>query len=348
MKFIVNIYPLKNDLFLASFTHPLTKKKIRKRFDSKLNARSYKLEMEQKFTCPKVDSFKELTLSELMVIYNIECPDNKLVKSKRAHLEDFLETFGSCPIESICSDELKQWFDLIQRENKLKNITMRGVKCDIDGFFKFLVEKDVISQSPLTAIYYEKSTPALKSRNLLSPSEIEKLLVAIKDYSPGYLYPLIKFFAETAAKTMEAASLTWKDIDLEKGLVHFEKTTASQERTLKISDELVSILKKKKASKGYLFTTYYNEPFTKNKIRRAIIEFKVKGNYQSDWCPMDLRHSFAVNFLTEGCEIKELQYILGHLKLADTKKLYGEALTQKLACDFTNPMDQETPISYQI
>jgi integrase/recombinase XerD len=186
---------------------------------------------------------------------------------------------------------------------------------------------DIISESPLTTIYYEKSPPPLKSRNILTTEEIEELLKAIKAFSPGYLYPLIKMFAETAGKTSEVTDLLWNDVNLEKGEVHFVQTTASQERTVKISDELVEILKKKKSTKGHVFLTYYGETFTKNKIRRAILEFKAKGTFEKDWGPMDLRHSFAVNFLKRGGTLRELQGILGHDNVYQTKQLYGETIS---------------------
>lgn len=96
------------------------------------------------------------------------------------------------------------------------------------------------------------------------------------------------------------------------GEVHFAQTTASRERNLKLSEEMVEILKKKKARKGNVFFTYYDKAFIQNKIRRAIDEFKAKGTFEKDWGPMDLRHSFAVNFLKRGGSLKELQYILGH------------------------------------
>lgn len=73
------------------------------------------------------------------------------------------------------------------------------------------------------------------------------------------------------------------------------------------------------------------------KLFRAIGEFKVKGLYKKDWTAMDLRHSFAVNFLAKGGDIKELQRILGHNSVYDTKRLYGEAAEEKVMQNTTSP-----------
>ena len=44
----------------------------------------------------------------------------------------------------------------------------------------------------------------------------------------------------------------------------------------------------------------------------------------------DLRHSFAVNFLIQGGNMKKFQRILGHKNIYDTKELYGETIKDKI------------------
>lgn len=86
-----------------------------------------------------------------------------------------------------------------------------------------------------------------------------------------------------------------------------------------------------------VFLTYYNEPFTRSKLTRAVNEFKNKGLYKGEWGPLDIRHSFAVNFLAKGGDMRELQRILGRNNVFDTKRLYAEAATEKVVRDVTNP-----------
>lgn len=325
-KFNVAIYPIKGGEFFTTFIHPLTKKKVRQHFTSRQDAYAYKQSMEDNFSRKGRESLQGLSVVELVTQFNLDRPNNLFAKSRKIHFIDFVESFGSYKIEELTTDILKTWLDQIQKENNLKSISVRAIKCEVDYFFKYLIEKDVISESPLTTIYYERSAPPISARNILSPHEIDEMMLSLKAFSPGYLYPLIKMFAETAGKTTEVAELLWDDVNFEKGEVHFCETQSSRERTLKISDELVEMLKKKKTLKGHVFLTYYNEPFTKNKIRRAIDEFKVKGSFKKDWTPMDLRHSFAVNFLRAGGTLKALQYILGHQNVFQTKQLYGEVI----------------------
>ena len=170
----------------------------------------------------------------------------------------------------------------------------------------------------------------------------KKILVDMFCREFRYLYPILKMFSETAAKSKELVELTWGQVDLKKGLVTFPKKERVQARTLKISQELIEILRLKSdggpAPKNRVFMTYYKEPFTYEKLRSAVSEFKKKGSYKGkDWVIGDLRHSFAVNFLTPGGDIRELQKALGHWNVYDTKRLYGEITKQQVSKEVISP-----------
>lgn len=149
---------------------------------------------------------------------------------------------------------------------------------------------------------------------------------------------MIKMFAETGAKTTEVVELTWDEVDLNSGTLHLKARTKIQERTLKISNELVKILSMKKRVSNLVFQTYYKENFTDYKLARAINEFRQKGIYKGEWCPTDIRRSFAVNFLSNGGDMKELQRILGHSSIYETKKLYEES-GKRVVKNILNPFE---------
>ncbi len=321
--------------FTTSYQHPLTKRRIRMNFLNNEDAITYKKKIEKKFKRSNFSNFKDLTIEELLIYFMQEVSKNPFIL-KKSHLIDFIESFGHFRIDEVTTKALKNWLDQIQIENKRKDSSQLQARGSLFGFFNFLKDKEIISESPLSTVYYKTKPKQVKSRNLLSPAEIDKLLEAIRDYSPGYLYPFIKMFAETAAKSSEIIELTWNQIDLEQGKVTFEKKQKSQARTVKVSEELVYMLRLKKDKKDRVFMTYYNEPFTYEKLRRVINEFKSKKLYNEQWVTADLRHSFAVNFLTGGGDIKELQNILGHWNVYETKRLYGDISKKQLTKDIVN------------
>lgn len=201
---------------------------------------------------------------------------------------------------------------------------MRSIKCTLDRLFDFLIEKEVISESPLREIYCRKTPATAITRNYLSPHEIERLLEALKRYSPGYLYPIIKLFAETGAKVTEVVQLKWTDVDCIKRTVEFRGTEKSQGRVMPISEELAAFLAKRKRETGIVFKTYYREEFTPVKLTRAVNEFKAKGIYKRDWNLLDLRYSFGANLLAQGTSFADIQNAMGHANVFDTKRIYGE------------------------
>lgn len=340
--FSVIIFADKTGQFTTSYLHPLTQRRMRNSFRTREQAKQYKEEIEKKFTKRQFADLMNLTVGELLNWFMLEVPNNSLHKYSKLQLTDFAETFSDYRIETLTSDVLKVWLDQVQQENKLKDISMRKIKCDFDGFFKFLIEKEVISTSPLTSVYYERVPIPVNSRNILSETEIHQILDAAKDFSPGYLCPLLKMFVETGAKSTEVADLTWKDIDLEKRQVKFNQSTSSRERTLEISEELALLLSKKKSKQGFVFLTYYGEPFTKTKLGRAVTEFKVKSKFAKNWSCSDFRHSFAVHFLSKGGSLNKLQYLLGHSNVYQTKQLYGTVTKQVLAKSSSNPYTATT------
>ena len=332
--------------FIVSYRHPLTQIRTRQSFTDQDDAQKHKEELKRKFECKDIlfSRYEELTIEELLIYFVKEAP-NKVFSPGQMHFIDFFETFGGFRLCEVTPKELKNWIDQVQKENSLKDITAKGLKSKLNTFFNFLKDREIISESPLSTLYYNIKTKPLNSRNVLLPHEIKSLMKSLKEYSPGYLYPIIRMFSETAAKSKELVELTWKQVDLEKKLVSFPKGERVQERTLEISDELVEMLRLKTRGENpdlqkKVFLTYYKEPFTGNKLRRAVLEFRQKGHYKGkDWVIGDLRHSFAVNFLTQGGNMRELQRILGHWNVYETKKLYGKAAKDRITKEVIDPFE---------
>lgn len=308
---------------LASYIHPLTKRKIRRTFASVNLANEYKSKIENRFGAADISSYGDMTLEELMILFLHEKPGSTFFRM-RLHLIDFTETFGHMQVHGLTTDMLRTWLDQVQQENKVADTTMRSIKCTLDRLFEFLIEKEIISESPLKEIYYQKTPADAIARNHLPAHEVEKLLDAVKKYSPGYLYPIIKLFAETGAKVTEVVELKWSQVDCVKRTVQLNGTERSQARVLPLSEELAVLLSKKQRETGVVFKTFYREPFTRVKLTRTINEFKARGHYRRPWNLLDLRHSFGVNFLANGGSLRDLQLIMGHASIFDTKRLYGD------------------------
>ncbi|MFM9625880.1 hypothetical protein ACKI14_49835, partial [Streptomyces turgidiscabies] len=82
----------------------------------------------------------------------------------------------------------------------------------VNSFFRFLIEKRVIAESPIKAILKDRIN-AYK-RTILPEEDIAAILSEARRLSPGYIYPMVLMINESAAKTSEVLSLKWKSVNL--------------------------------------------------------------------------------------------------------------------------------------
>ena len=186
--FKVLIFQGQDETLITSYQHPLNKRRIRMSFLNQETAGEYKTEVEKKFKKTKFTYYRGASVEQLILYFMQEVP-NTYFHQEQIHLIDFVETFGKHSLDEVTPKALKAWMNQVQAEGKMKNITMRGIKFKIDSFFNFLVEREIIAQSPLSCIYYEVKDVPLKSRNILSPDEIKSLLKVSQGLLPRIALP---------------------------------------------------------------------------------------------------------------------------------------------------------------
>ena len=325
--FKISIFQLNDKTFLATYTHPVLKRKLRHPFPSERDALAFKARTEKRFRRENLRDCAS-SIEALLCFFIKDRPKSAFAKERNSHLIDFAETFGTYQVEEITTNMLHTWPKQVQKENELQEYSLEGLRVCVSSFFYYLQKKKVLEKSPVPESYCKGDPRPLEKRNLLTEEEIDSLLKKIKHYSPGYLYPIIKVLSETAPRVFEMGDIIWDDIDLKEGTVILGARTNSNYRRLKLSPELLKILSKENRKSKRVFMTYFNQPFTPQRLTYALKEFKQKMGYKKEFSPIDLRDSFAVNFLKKGGHIKELQYILGHSNVFVTKKIYGKVATE--------------------
>ena len=326
----ISIFPLSEKTFLASYTHPVSRRRVRVPFPSEKEAREFGLEIIKKFDRDNLNSGKPLTLEQLSCFFVQDRPNSNFFKTKNIHAVDFIQIFGNYFPEEVTTAMLKSWLEQIKRERSVQICTIESIRISIASLFIYLVKKKIIDKSPLGSFRYQRILRVFNPKNILTTQETTELLERVKLYSPGYLYPIIRIFSETAAKTAEVINLNWNDIDFKAGAISFRKIEKIQSRKIKVSHELIKLLSRNRRKSERLFTTYRNQPFTPKKLMMDINEFIKKTKYPRNLTPAHLRHSFAINFLTGGGDIRELQRTLGHKRVNITRNTYGKATAERI------------------
>ena len=148
----------------------------------------------------------------------------------------------------------------------------------------------------------------------------------------------------TISKTIQRIYIKDKDNNISKIIVSTPKTKNAN-REIPINKDFLEILKKLKSEKdNYILsnTSKYVEPRTYRKhFNKVLRELKIKQfNFHS------LRHTFATNCISLGCDYKTVSELLGHANVNITLNLYVHPrYSQKKKCiDLISKIFQEKAV----
>ena len=326
-------YKLKTGHHVVCFINPISKRRVRKKFKSKADANNHKKELEQKFANKGKHAFDITPVAKLMQMHLEDRPDSKVTERKNSFIS-FCNHFGHFKISEIGKLELEYWFNKIKKENNYSDRTLKHIKSQLNHFFKYLIDKDIIKYSPMNDLKFASNPLMKKPRVVLSMDEVKCLLQNAKQFNERYFYPYLFTIANTGARKAEIMNLKRDNIDFQTGFINLYKTKNGENRSIKMSNPLRELLQKhlESHSNEYAFIGSQGRKFGSSQLQRWIKKLKHQFPMQKNWGLHSLRHSFAFNFLKKGGQMYQLQAILGHKTIGMTVDLYG----QLRACDIEN------------
>ena len=147
---------------------------------------------------------------------------------------------------------------------------------------------------------------------ILTKSEYAKLLDVCSESHLSILKDIVIFAYSVGARQGEILKLKRSHIDFEKKLCTFYDTKNNEDRTIPLSDETLSMLKKYRFGK-YIFNT----------IPRRLRKWFLKATYKAeifDFRFHDLRACFCTNALLSGLSISEVSFLSGHKDWSQLKR----------------------------
>lgn len=239
----------------------------------------------------------------------------------------------------------------------LAPVSIRSVYAVLHTAMEKALELEYIPRNPVTRCVLPKIEK--KEIHPLTDEQAAALLQAAAGMRIEYLIALALF---TGFRISELLGLTWNTVDFEKGtitvnkqlvpnFVHdqvFATPKSGKPRTVKPAASAFQVLRKQKAKQaeqrlkaGPLWSNPHDIVFTdddggpldrnvaSNEFRRACAAVGLE-----DTRIHDLRHTYAVNSIRAGDDIKTVQGNLGHASAAFTLDVYGhvtEAMKQESA-----------------
>ncbi|OGS20057.1 MAG: hypothetical protein A3J83_03545 [Elusimicrobia bacterium RIFOXYA2_FULL_40_6] len=252
---------------------------------------------------------------------------SKLHKSKATYKLDIaiLKRFfsfisESCGILSdITSEQIEGFLQALGGEG-LSNKTINNYLCQIKAALYQALKWNYIYKNPAVGInrlpYKRKRLP-----RFLTNEELQDLLKEC----PAFLKNIVIFLSHTGLRIGELVNLEWRDVEIEKKLLHIQSKETwhpkdYEIRTIPLHEKLIPILKElKNSSKSkYVFSSVEgykldSDNLRKRYLKKAALSAKLQGVGLHTF-----RHTFASHLAMAGADLVTLKELLGHSDLKTT------------------------------
>lgn len=167
----------------------------------------------------------------------------------------------------------------------------------------------------------------------LSDEERSRLLTECRASESQYLYTAVVLALSTGGRRMEIMSLSWKDVDLERGIITLHETKNGERRVLPLAGHALDLMKQHaKVRHVSCDLVFPGKSFKAPVDLRTPFENALKRAEIADFRWHDLRHSCASYLAMNGASLAEIAEILGHKTLQMVKRYahLSEAHTSKV------------------
>ncbi|MFZ1202523.1 MAG: site-specific tyrosine recombinase XerD [Desulfobacterales bacterium] len=198
----------------------------------------------------------------------------------------------------------------------------------IRGFYRFLVQEEILGSDPSRLIDLPKS--GLKLPDVLTIEEVKRLLDAPAGAkaSGSRDAAMLELLYAAGLRVSELTGLKLQDVNLTGGYVRvFGK--GAKERVVPIGQYAQDKIRRYTAGpretllKGrvsvYLFVARAGKPLTRQGFWKLIKRYGRQAGLKKVITPHTLRHSFASHLLEGGADLRAVQTMLGHADIATTQ-----------------------------
>lgn len=274
-------------------------------------------------------------------------------------------TIGHYKLKSL-SPAVLQEFIFNKSKEGFSRSTISGIKGVLgNGLTQAVYPYKYIKENPASYIKLPKNNSTDKfegndnvflDKQKLKIITIEEFNRIIEEFPQGnpYYIPL-QIAWHTGLRSGEVAALKWDDINLEDNTLRVNKTmvnkkgkcvldtpkTKSSNRTIKIGNTLINILKQHKLyqkKNKMKYGSYYNvsdfictrsDGSNITVLNIKYLNTRVPNHLGIDFTFHSLRHTHATLLIANGANMKDVQERLGHSKISTTMDIYSH-VTQEM------------------
>jgi integrase len=244
-------------------------------------------------------------------------------------LKRFREFFAGKKLGEISSFLIEGY-----KRARRQEVSPRTVDIDLSclkHLFRKAVEWGFAVENPAAGVKLFR--PQNARLRYLSEAEIAALVKACDDY----FRPVVVVAIHTGMRRGEILGLKWRDIDLDNGIIHVEKTKNRMRRDVPMSETVRRLLfdLNARARCEWVFARS-DDPGRPLRDCRYPFSRAVKGAGIRDFRFHDMRHTAASHMVMKGVDLRTVQEILGHksfqmtLRYAHLSPEHGREAVKKM------------------
>ena len=245
------------------------------------------------------------------------------VKSYREDLEEFLCVTKLNDVFNATEEDIKKYYKYLY--NKSNSTVSRKIST-LKSYYKYLSKNSNYSNL-MTKFRLPKKKKSLPT--FLNYSDLEELINASGEGEYGERNRLIiEMLYATGVRVSELVNIKLSDIDTEEKMIRIHGK-GSKERFVfygeyceEALNKYINGLRRKLSVKSdcdFLFLNKYGGRISDRSIRNIINEIIKNTSVKMNVHPHTLRHTFATHLLTQGIDLKSVQFLLGHENLSSTE-----------------------------
>jgi site-specific recombinase XerD len=167
----------------------------------------------------------------------------------------------------------------------------------------------------------------LRTREHLTPSEVERLIEAAKDNRQGHRDATMILLAyRHGLRGSELVDLRWDQIDLDQAVLHVRRVKNGTPATHPFTGRELRALRKLQRESGanpFVFVSERGAPFSVSGFRRMVERASLDAGLEIKAHPHMLRHACGYALANQGTDTRTLQAYLGHRNISSTVR-YSE------------------------
>ena len=252
------------------------------------------------------------------------------VRNYSTDIQGFLDFLGSNGVTSLSKVDramMRRYLGWLQEQGIARGSISRKLSA-LRSFYRYLMRENLVNSEPMSSL----SAPKLEQRlpTFLSIEDAVRLVEAPDTSTPNGMRDraILELLYAAGLRLSEIVDLNIGDIDLNSRQIR-AWGKGSKERIVLMGRPAAEALRRYlksgrtrlqgKKKTPALFLNRFGERIARRRIEYIIKKYAVKSGLDMRVYPHILRHTFATHMLDGGADLRSVQELLGHARLATTQ-----------------------------